>query len=169
MNYKDVELSDGRVVRVHRPPNQRIHFIVTKRYPYKPNPIKKEKTASGGEIAIEVVDDPETIRHNEEMDVKRAELADELTMLFAFKDLKVPPDFDLLGEYGELIAHSGVDVQPRQGDGGRKLDYIEWDLMGDTGNAMRISNALAELCGISLEATDLIGESFPGAMEGQAA
>lgn len=165
MKYKDVELSDGRTVRVHRPPNQRIHFIVTKRYPYKSNPIRKEKTASGNEIAIEIVDDPETIAHNEEMDAHRRDLADELSFLSAFKDLDIPDDFDLLAEYGDLIEHSGLDVTPREGKHGRKLDYVEWDLMGDTGNAARISDALAELCGINLEVADLIGESFPSPME----
>jgi len=59
--------------------------------------------------------------------------------------------------------------KPREGKVGRKLDYIQWTIMADVVNSMRVTDALRELAGIDMEEVARNLDSFPGEVEGETA
>ena len=169
MDYKDVELTDGRVVRVYSPPTVRIGGILDKRYPRPQAPVVKETTKGNKEIVMTIDDDPAYLEALNEWNRVRNEEADELGSLFMFKDVEVPEDWDIEAEVGEKVCYFDPHWKPREGRVGRKLDYIQWTIMADVVNHARVYNALRELAGIDMEEVARNLESFPGEVEGEAA
>ncbi|HUX78002.1 MAG TPA: hypothetical protein VMY40_15320, partial [Anaerolineae bacterium] len=82
MDHKDIELTDGRVVRFYSPPHVRISRIVEKRHPRPQPPVVKETTKAGKEIVMTIDDDPEYLAKLNEWNRVRNEEADELGSLF---------------------------------------------------------------------------------------
>lgn len=97
----------------------------------------------------------ETIREEE----------DEQSYLFALRDVKVPDEFDIESEYGDMIRYKSPNWKPRAGKIGRKIDYLEWVVMGYSDDAVIVSQALNELAGISQEVVDDVKSTFPGDVE----
>lgn len=174
--FKEVELTDGRTVKVYRPPYSRIHANVRKRLPEPERPevpMVSERTVTGGmSRPMPIPSDPEYLaaverwrqehaewqeRYNEEVDRMRA--------LFVLKDVEVPQDWDVEQEVGEEMRFFDPEWEPTPGAMGRKLDYIMWAIMGDALDANRITNAEAELSGIDMEEVDANEASFQSRVE----
>ena len=168
MNYKDVTLGDGRVVRVYRPPTRRIIGIVEKQHPRPQPPVVTETTKAGKEISMAIDDDPAYLQKLDEWNRLVNEKTDEMGALFMLKDVVVPDDWDVMVEVGEKILIFDPDWKPHDGPMGRKLDYIQWDILGDLMNSAKITDALRELSGIDLEEVESNEASFRGDMEGPA-
>jgi hypothetical protein len=176
--YKDVELTDGRTVRVYRPPYTRIHANVRKRFP---EPIRPEipmvtaKTVTGGQsrpmpnphdpdylAAVERWEQAHSVwqeRYNDEVDRMRA--------LFILKDVQVPEGWEAETAVGGEMRFFDPEWEPTPGPMGCKLDYILWEILGDVVNANRITDAEAELSGISLEEVQANEASFRHQVEGE--
>jgi len=167
-NFQDVELTDGRVVRVHRPPYTRIHDNVRKRFPEPEPPVVVEKTAAGKEIRMKILDDPAYLERHAEWEELYLQEVDKMRVLFMFKDIEVPEGWDVEAEVGEEMRFFDPDWKPNEGPMGRKLDYILWAIMGDTMDANRITNAEAELSGIDMAEVQATEASFRPQVEGQA-
>jgi len=163
--YVEVELSTGVTVKVYAPPSIKLNQIVTKKYPDPDAPIRESKGVSGDIIKMSFENDPEYLREKERIEAVRMNELGELTMLFALKDVSVPEDF-CMDDVGEILSLSDPSWKPRVGDSGRKLDYIEWVVLANTGDMIKIQKALAELSGIDLDAVTAIEESFRHNVEG---
>ena len=94
------------------------------------------------------------------------EKTDEYGSLFMFKDLEVPDGWDVEEAVGAEVRYLDPDWAPREGAMGRKLDYIQWDVLGDVMNAARVTTALRELSGIDLEEVEGNEASFRDNVEG---
>lgn len=165
MNYKDVVLTTGKTVRVYAPPVIRIYNMLNDKYPMPQKRIVTEKTATGREISMVIEDDPEyEIAVNERDDNIDSE-SQELNTLFALKDEAVPDDFSMDG-YQDILSYSNPDYKPREGANGRKLDYIEWELLGNPADSSRVQTAINDLISVDMEAVDAVEKSFPGEVEG---
>ena len=166
--YMDITLVDGMEVRVYRPPNRRIIAMVEKKYPRPQVPTVTEVTKSGTEITMELNDDPQYLKDLEEWEETVNEEVDQFGSLFMFKDVVVPEDWDPEAEFGEEVRwYSDPEWEPREGKIGRKLDYIQWVILGDVTNANRVINAIAEMSGIDLEEVASEEASFRGEVEGE--
>lgn len=166
--YKDVELANGRTVRVYRPPTRRIIALVEKQHPRPQVPIITETTKAGKEISMRIDDDPVYLAAVREWEEFTAERIDQMGSLFMFKDEEVPEDWDVEAEIGAEVRFFDPTWEPREGAVGRKLDYIEWNILGDIVNSQKVTNALAELSGIDLEEVAANEASFRGQVEEQA-
>jgi len=169
MDYKDVELTDGRVVRVYSPPTVRIAGIIEKRHPRPQAPMVKETTRANKEIVMTIDDDPEYLAKLNEWNRVRNEEADEMGSLFMFKDVVPPDDWDIEAEVGDEVRYFDPDWKPREGKVGRKLDYIQWTIMDDVVNSKNVTQALRELAGIDMEEVKGNLDSFPSPLEGETA
>lgn len=166
MNYKEVELTTGKVVRVYPPPALRVYKMLEKRYPEPQKKIVTEKTATGREISMVIEDDPEYELAVKVWEEKIEDEADGLRALFALKDEKVPDDFDM-SLYSAILNYSNPDWKPREGASGRKLDWIEWELLGNPADASRVAVAINDLISVDMEEVETIEKSFPDQVEGQ--
>ena len=166
MNYKDVTLLDGQVVRVYRPPTRRIIDMVEKQNPRPQAPVVKEKTATGKEIVMRIDDDPAYLEALDKWNQLVNEKTDEMGSLFMFKDLVVPDEWSVEEAVGAEARFFDPDWAPREGEMGRKLDYIQWTVLGDVMNAARVTDALRELSGIDLEEVERNEASFRDQVEG---
>jgi len=164
--YAEVELVDGRMVRVYRTPNRRIIAMVEKKFPRPEPPVVTETTAQGKEVSMVITDNPEYIAALAQWEETMAQEVDMLGSLFMFKDVKVPDDWDIEAEVGTEVRFYDSEWQPRDGPMGRKLDYIEWSIMGDVANSQRVLNALVELAGIDSEEVASNEASFRDNVEG---
>jgi len=167
MQHRDVELTDGRTVRVYPPPTIRIETILARKYPDPQAPIVTETTRSGTTISMEIVTDPEYLKAKADTEAKKDEEREELNWLFTLRDEEPPKEFDIERQQGDVIRYSDPDWKARKGKVGRKLDYIEWDILADVGNASKITDAMRDMAGISQEVVAQVTESFPGEMEGE--
>jgi hypothetical protein len=177
--YTEVELVDGRVVRVYRPPYTRLHANLRKRFPepIKPDvPMVSERTVTGGmSKPMPIPDDPDYLAAVERWEQAHAEWQekyndelDSMRALFVLKDVEVPDDWDVEAEVGEEMRFFDPEWEPTPGPMGRKLDYIQWDIMGDAVDANRITTAEAELSGIDIEEVQANEASFRNQVEREA-
>ena len=165
MNYEDVTLTNGKTVRVYAPPIIKIHNILSKQHLEPKAPIKEAPTAGGGTLKMAIEDDPEYLQKLEVYEELIAEKSAELRILFALKDEKVPEDFDAT-VYQEIINVHDEEWTPHKGSGGRKLDWIDFDLLGNIVDSNRVQTAMTNLISIDLEVVEQIEETFPGNVEG---
>lgn len=163
--YVEVELSTGVTVKVYAPPSIKLNQIVTKKYPDPDAPIRESKSISGDIIKMSFENDPEYLREKARIEALRMSEVGDLTMLFALKDVNVPEDFTL-DEIKDIVWLSDPEWKPREGTLGYKLDYIEWVVLANTGDMIKIQKALAELSGIDFDAVMAIEESFRHNVEG---
>lgn len=164
---------------MYRPPYTRIHADVRRRFPepVKPSvPMVSETTVTGRQSRpIPIPTDPDYLEAVKKWEVAHAEwqeqyneAVDEMRALFILKDVEVPEGWDVEAEVGDEMRFFNPKWKPHEGPMGRKLDYILWDIMGDGLDAQRITNAEAELAGISLEEVDANEASFRDHVEGEA-
>ncbi len=165
MNYKEVELTTGRIVKVYAPPVLRIYEMLSKKYPEPQKKIVTEKAATGREISMVIEDDPEYEIAVAERDSKIDRESQELNILFALKDEQPPDDFDM-EPFLAILSYSNPDLTPREGAAGVKLDWIEWDLLGNPVDTARVQTAINDLISVDLEVVERIEESFPDQVEG---
>lgn len=165
--FKDVELVDGRTVRVYRPPYTRIHANVRRRFPEPQPPVVTEKTATGREMSMAILDDPDYLAAHAAWNEQYNEEVDRMRALFVLKDVEVPDGWSAEETVGEEMRFFDPDWKPNEGPMGRKLDYIMWEIMGDGVDANRITDAEAELSGIDLEEVRANEASFPDQVEEQ--
>jgi hypothetical protein len=166
MNFKEIELTTGQTVKVYAPPSIRIFRILEKKYPEPQKKIVTEKTATGREISMIIDDDPEYELEVTERDAKIDAESQELNILFALKDEKVPDDFSM-ESYLEILSYSNPDLKAREGRTGRKLDWIEWELLANPADTSRVQIAINDLISVDLEVVDQIERSFPDTVEGE--
>ena len=165
--YKDVELLDGRTVRVYRSPTRRIVEIAEKQLPRPQAPMVKETLATGKEVTMRIEDDPQYLADLAAWEKLINEKVDEVGALFVLKDELPPEDWDVTAAVGEEVLYFDPDWKPREGKIGRRLDYLEWVILGHSVDAMRILNAQRELSGIDLEGVAANEASFRGEVEGE--
>jgi len=166
--YRDVELNDGRTVRVYRPPYSRIHANVAKRFPEPLPPVITATNVTGREIpGPPLVNDPTYRAEHARWEAARNEEVDKMGSLFMFKDLEVPADWDVETAVGAEMRYFDSSWAPREGPIGRKLDYIQWDVLSDNENSMRALNAVKEMTGIDLQEVDANRASFRGEVAGE--
>ena len=166
--YRDVELTDGRTERVYRPPYSRIHANVRKRLPEPMPPVITATNVTGREISgPPLVDDPTYRAEHALWEELRNEEVDKMGSLFMFKDLKVPADWDVEAVAGAEMRYFDPDWAPREGVIGRKLDYIQWDILADDENAMRVIDKVKEMVGIDLQEVDANVASFQSEVAGE--
>lgn len=165
MSYKDITLSSG-TIRVHSVP-PKIHQIVEKRLPLPDPPIVETVTATGATIRTQILDDSDHLAIVAEIEAKRDDLFSEMYMLMALREVTVPEDFDA-ETLVETLQYADPDWKPREGPAGKKLDYIEWELLADTDDYGLVTDIIAKLSGVDTEEVEAVEASFPGNMEGQA-
>jgi len=167
--FQEVELTNGETVRVYRSPTQRILAMVEAKDPEPVVPIVTETNVTGRSISMSVPTDPDYVQALKEWNERKPGRDDEieqLEALFMLKDLKVPENWDIEVEVGEEARFFDPDWAPREGAMGRKLDYIQWVILGDSVNAYRIQNARAELSGIDMQEVQAVTASFRDQVEG---
>ncbi len=162
--YKDVTLSDGQEIRVYVPPSIPLSQILMASYPDPKPPIVESETVTGGTIKMIIEDDPDYLKEKDRIEELRNEKLDELTALYSLKDVEVPDDWDI-NIFGWLALLADPDWSPREGPLGRKLGYIEWDLLGNPADAILVQEARAEMAGIDFGVVDQIEASFRGDVE----
>lgn len=165
MSYKDITLSSS-TIRAHSVP-PKIHQIVEKRFPFPDPPIVETVTATGATIQTQILNDPGYLDTVAEIEVKRDNLFSEMYMLMALREATVPEDFDA-ETLAETLQYADPDWRPREGKAGRKLDYIEWELLANADDYSLVTGVIAELSGVDTKEVEAIEASFPGDVEGQA-
>ena len=65
------------------------------------------------------------------------------------------------------LAYIDPDWKPRKGDQGRKLDYIEWELLRAPGDHQKVVAAIGDLAMIPEGAVDAVEDTFQGDVEVQ--
>ena len=165
--YKDIELTGSRKVRVYIPPTHRIIAMVEKKYPKPQVPIVTDTTVTGKEISMPVPHDPAYQAELAEWEALTADEIDRRSSLFIFKDLEVPDDWDVEAEIGEIVRLDEPDWKPTPGILGRKRDYIQWELLNSSQDALLVQQAIAEMSGINLEEVQANEASFRVEVEGE--
>jgi hypothetical protein len=167
--YRDIKLSDGRGVRVYAPPTIKIAEMVARKYPLPDVPVVEEETRAGKTIRMTIDDDPAYLAEVERVETQRNQETAALSSLFTFRDERPPEEFDAETELGDLVRYIDPEWQPRLGQSGRKLDWVEWVLLANPADAIAVQNTIAEMMGISLEVVEQVEATFPGPMEKPAA
>jgi len=163
--YRDIELIDGRTVRLYRPPYMRIQENVRKRLPEPQPPVVTETTKAGKDITMTLKNDPDYLAAHEAWDRQFDEEVDKMGSLFMFKDEEVPEDWDVEAEVGAEMRYFDPDWAPREGPIGRKLDYIQWSILEIGDNVGLVTRTLAEMSGIDLREVAANEASFPDQVE----
>jgi len=164
MSHRDITLSGG-TIRIHSVP-PKIHQIIERRLPFPDPPIVETVTATGTTIKTQILNDPDHLDAVAQIDARRDDLFSEMYMLMALREVTVPEDFNI-GLLAETLQYADPDWEVREGAAGRKLDYIEWELLADTDDYNLVTSAIAELSGVDTEEVEAVEASFPGDMEGQ--
>ena len=168
MNYRDIKLNDGQTIRVYMPPTVKISAILSKKYKLPEAPIREIPTVAGEVERIQIVDDPDYLAEKARMQAAQDKERDEWVYLYALRDVQVPDRFDV-EVYRELAEIEDPNWQPRTDPRGRKLDYLEWELLGDPSTYNKIQQALVSMMTIDEETIGLIEESFRDNVERTAA
>jgi len=164
--YKDITLSDGTEVRVHIPPTQQIMAMVERAYPKPQVPVITETNVTGREISMPFPNNPDYLVALAEWEAVTNDEINRRSALFIFKDLKVPDDWDV-ETIGEIIRLDEPDWQPTPGELGRKRDYIQWELLNNSQDALLVQRTLAEMSGIDLSEVQANEASFRREVEGE--
>lgn len=167
-NYKDVQLTSGATVRVYAPPSSKLYWMVAAKYPELTPPIVESESV-GGTIKMIIKDDPDYLAGVKARELRITTETNEVTTLFALKDEVPPEDFDVEVEYGDLIRLVDEKWEPRAGKAGRKLDWIEWELLGNPSDTAIVQVTITELISVNMEVVSAIGDSFQDRVEGKTA
>ena len=165
MITKEIKLSTGVTVTVHPVP-QKIYDVIRMKHPDPPVPIlEDDRTATGEPMRYENPDDPDYRKALREAERARQTAWAEASLLFGLPDMQVPDGWEPPTE--ELEYLTGGQWQPRQGEKGRKLDYLEWELLAVVGDYQRVQAAINQLAMVSEEAVDAVEATFRGDLEVQ--
>lgn len=165
MITKEVKLSTGVTVTV-APVPQKIYDVIRMKHPDPPVPILEDtNTATGEPMRYENPDDPDYKQALREAEQARQTAWAEASLLFGLPEVEVPEGWEPPVE--ELEYLTGGQWEPRQGEQGRKLDYIEWDLLSVVGDYQRVQAAINELAMVSEKAVDAVEGTFRGDLEVQ--
>jgi len=165
MITKEVKLSTGITVTVHPVP-QKIYDVIRMKHPDPPVPIlEDDRTATGEPIRYENRDDPDYQEALREAERARQTAWAEASLLFGLPDVEVPDGWEPPAEELEYLTDG--QWKPREGTKGRKLDYIEWELLAVVGDYQRVQGAINQLAMVSEEAVDAIEGTFRGDVEVQ--
>jgi hypothetical protein len=163
MITKEVELSTGVTVTV-APVPQKMYDIIRTKYPDPPVPVlEDDRTATGEPIRFENRKDPNYLRALQEAEQARQVAWAEAMLLFGLPEVQVPDGWQPPIEELEYLTDG--QWEPRQGDTGRKLDYIEWDLLRVMADYQKVQAAINQLAMISEEAVAAIEATFRGDLE----
>lgn len=164
MITKEVTLSTGVTVTV-APVPQKIYDVIRMKHPDPPVPIlESDKTATGEVMRYENREDPDYQRSMMEAAQARQMAWAEAMLLFGLPDVEAPVGW--VAPFEEL-AYIDPAWEPRKGDQGRKLDYIEWELLRAPGDHQEVVAAIGDLAMIPERAVDAIEDTFPGDVEVQ--
>jgi hypothetical protein len=165
MITKEVKLSTGVVVTVHPVP-QKIYDVIRMKHPDPPVPIlEDDRTATGEPMRFEHRDDPDYKAALREAEQARQTAWAEASLLFGLPDVEVPDGWEPPVEELEYLTDG--QWEPRRGEQGRKLDYMEWDLLAVVGDYQRVQAAINQLAMVSEEAADAVEATFRGDLEVQ--
>lgn len=163
MNTKQVKLSTGVTVTV-APVPQKIYDVIRMKHPDPSVPIlEDDRTATGEPMRFENREDADYLQAKREVNQARQTAWAEAMLLFGLPEVQAPDEWQPPAE--ELEYLSGGQWQPRQGDTGHKLDWIEWDLLRVVTDYQKVQAAINELAGVSEEAVDAIEATFRGDLE----
>jgi hypothetical protein len=176
MDYKEVELLSIGTVRVYIPPNTKISTMLRKKYAkrYPPQPVKMLPLATPKGQApqsepIKQNDGPEFDAWRKECDQidddRWAELND-LNFLFSLKDVVVPDGFDVEAQFGEEARFIDPEWEPKEGKFGRKMDYLDWVVLGNSTDQTTVTNAMNQLLALDQEVVNDVKDGFPDTVEG---
>lgn len=165
MNYKDVELTSGKTVRVYAPPVIKILAMLRKKYPAVEKVIVTEDTVAGGSVTVIIEDDPQYLSDVGERNEKINDETDELCLLFALKDEEAPADFDI-ESHSVILRYMYPMWNPREGKVGCKLDWLEWVLLANMADEARVQKAINSLISVDQEVVESTKESFQREVEG---
>lgn len=161
---KKIKLSTGVTVFVATVP-QKLADILNTKYPDPKVPIVEDTahpTATGEPVMVEDRNDPQYRRELAETQRKRWAAWAEGQLLFGLPDVVVPEGWE---PPTDDIQYLDPDWEPKGGERGRKLDYLEWGLLSDPADWALFFATINELAGVSEEATDAVEETFPSDVE----
>lgn len=156
-----ITLSSGREVDVHFIPSS-ARDEIDKRHPMPEPPIIEEETATGRVIRVLIEDDPDYLAEVAKVNEARDLAWQEGYSLLALRGVKIPDDFDLEEELGEILCYLNPKWKPRKGKMGRRLDYIEYVLLENQRDAALVTKTLGEMIGVDEEVIEAIEDSFQG-------
>ena len=169
MQGKEITLSTGEEVFVATWP-QKLGDILRKQYPDPPIPIKEDTehpTATGEPVFYEDPKDPKYLLETARVKAQRNLKWGEGQLLFGLPNIRVPEDWE---PPTDDIQYFDPDWQPRPGEKGRKIDYIEWELLKNPKDMGLFFTTIYELAGLEGELEEAAGaveDSFPGDLEGE--
>jgi hypothetical protein len=162
MVSKEITLSSGIVVKVVPVP-QKAYDVIRMKYPDPPIPIEEtSKTATGETMRYENPNDLDYRKELAASERSRQLAWAEAMLLFGLPEVVVPDDWE---PPTDDIRYIDPDWSPREGDRGRRLDYIEWELLHTIVDEQKVINAINALSMISEEVVDAIEDSFQGDLE----
>jgi hypothetical protein len=160
---RTVQLSTGVTVTV-APVPQKIYDVIRMKHPDPPVPVvEDDRTATGEPMRFENQEDPDYLRAKREVEQARQIEWAEASLLFGLPEVEVPEDWQPPIEELEYLTDG--QWQPRQFEGGRKLDYIEWELLRVVADYQKVQRAINEMAMVSEEAADAVEATFRGDVE----
>ena len=165
MNTKQVRLSTGDIVTV-APVPQKVYDVIRMKHPDPPVPVlEDDRTATGEPMRFENREDPGYKEALRKVERARQMAWAEAMLLFGLPEVQVPDGWQPPAE--ELEYLTGGQWSARQGDVGRKLDYIEWELLRVVADHQKVTAAINQLAMVSEEAAESIEATFRGDVEVQ--
>jgi len=171
MASKKVTFPNGKETTVYSVP-QKFYDEIRLAFPYPPVPVLEDnRTATGEPMRFENRDDPDYKAACQEIEEKRNTKWLERMTLRGLRDVR-PPDGWRISD--EQIAEARYFTenpawQPRQGEIGRILDYIEYEFFESPEDRTFLLKTINDLSGLSLdreaEAADAIEATFRGDVE----
>lgn len=162
MITKQVTLSTGTIVTV-APVPQKVFDVIQMQHPDPPVPVLEDnRTATGEPMRYENRKDPGYLAALAEARQTRQVKWAEAMLLFGLPEVGAPEGWSPPQE--ELV-YISPDWKPREGRQGRRLDYIEWELLRNPGDFRRVIAALNELATVPEEAVDAIEATFQSDLE----
>lgn len=162
-----ITLSNEIEVTIHHIPAG-LRDVINARYPSPEPPITETVTATGGTIRMMMEDDPDYLAEVARVQVERDTAWQQAYTLAALREVKVPEDFDIETVWGEMLRWLNPDWKPREGKVGRKLDYIEFDLLENIADQDLITTTINHMMGIDEEVVERIEASFRSEVAGEA-
>jgi len=166
MITKQVTLSTGITVTV-APVPQKIYDVIRMRHPDPPVPVlESDATATGEPMRYENRKDPDYQQALRDAEQARRKAWAEAMLLFGLPEVAAPDEWE--GPPVAELSYLAPEWKPREGDQGRKLDWIEWELLRTPGDHGKVVDAINELADVPEEATDAVEATFRGDVEVQA-
>jgi len=148
------------------PVPQKVYDVIRMRHPDPPVPIlESDKTATGEAMRYENPRDADYQLALRDAKQARQRAWAEAMFLFGLPEVVVPDEW--AGPPAAELAYLAPDWKPREGDQGRKLDYIEWELLRTPGDHAKVVDAINDLADVPEEAVDAVEATFRGDVEVQ--